>query len=97
MLNKKIRQEHWILEEFHKVLNEIAKIPQIHRLIPGRIARKQSGSSTMYFTCSYEEKTGWKYKMSKGSTSQELFVICGEEDKKVVQESIGKIIENFLK
>ena len=97
MLNKKIRQEHGILEEFHKVLNEIAKIPQIHRLIPGRIARKQSGSSTMYFTCSYEEKTWWKYKMSKGSTSQELFVVCGEEDKKVVQDSIGSIINTFLK
>ncbi len=42
MLNKKIRQEHGILPEFHKVLNEIAKIPEIHRLIPGRINRKQS-------------------------------------------------------
>lgn len=97
MLNKKIRQEHGILEEFHKVLNEIAKIPEIHRMIPWRIARKQSGSSNTYFTCSYEEKTGWKYKMSKGSTSQELFIICSEEDKKVVQESMGKIIEKFLK
>lgn len=51
----------------------------------------------MYFTCSYEEKTGWKYKMSKGSTSQELFIICGEGDKKIVQEKMSKLIAEFLK
>lgn len=34
MLNKKIRQEHGIMEEFHKILNEIAKIPEIDRMIP---------------------------------------------------------------
>lgn len=92
MLNKKIRQEHGIMEEFHKILNEIAKIPEIDRMIPWRVARKQSGSSTMYFTCSYEEKSGWKYKMSKGSTSQELFIICQESNKKIVQDKISQII-----
>lgn len=84
------------MDEYHKVLNEIAKIPEIDRMIPGRVSRKQSGSSTMYFTCSYEEKSGRKYKMSKGSTSQELFIICQESNKKIVQESINKIINQFL-
>ena len=92
MLNKKIRQEHGIMKEFHDVLETIAKIPEIQRMIPWRVARKQSGSSTMYFTCSYEEKSGRKYKMSKGSTSQELFIICADADKKVVQEKISIII-----
>jgi hypothetical protein len=96
MLNKKIRQEHGILEEFHKILNEIAKIEKIQRIIPGRIARKQSGSSTMYFTCSYDISTGWKYKMSKGSTSQELFVVCQEWDKESVKEAIGIIIAEYI-
>ena len=50
----------------------------------------------MYFTCSYEEKTGWKYKMSKGSTSQELFIICGEEDKNTVKNTISHILEDFF-
>lgn len=34
--------------------------------------------------------------MSKGSTSQELFIICGEEDKKVVQEKMSLLITEFL-
>ena len=70
MLNKKIRQEHGILDDFHRILNDIAAIDIVQRLIPLRVNRKQSGSSTIYFTCSYETPTGRKYKMSKGSTSQ---------------------------
>ncbi len=34
MLNKKIRQEHGILDDFHRILNDIAAIDIVQRLIP---------------------------------------------------------------
>lgn len=96
MLNKKIRQEHTIMKEFHDILNAIAKIEQVQRIIPGRISRKQSGSSKLFFSCSYDTTTGRKYKMSKGSTSQELFVVCTEDNKKLVKDSIAATISQFF-
>lgn len=88
MLHKKIKQEHTIMDEFHPFLEEIARIPEIQRIIPGRIHRKQSWSSTLRITYSYLTITWLKYKLSKGSTSQELFVV-GEKSN--WEEIIGKI------
>jgi len=56
------------------------------RLIPGRISRQQKGSSQMRFSVSYPIATGLKCVMSKGSTAQELFVVCREEDRELVAE-----------
>ena len=96
MLNKKIRQEHTIMKEFHDILNAIAKIELVQRIIPGRISRKQSGSSKLFFSCSYDIITGRKYKMSKGSTSQELFVVCHEDNKELVKSNISHAIKTFF-
>jgi len=38
--------------------------------------RQQKGSSDLRFSISYQTTSGLKAKMSKGSTSQELFIIC---------------------
>lgn len=34
MLNPKIKQEHTIMKEFHEILNAIAKISEVQRMIP---------------------------------------------------------------
>lgn len=72
----KVKTEHTILKEFHKFLQQIEKIPEIQRIIPGRIDRIQSGKSDVNINFSYITPSGLKYNMCKGSTAQEIFVIC---------------------
>lgn len=73
---QKVKTEHHILAEFHDFLRKIEQSPQIARMIPGRINRQQKASSDLRFTVSYPTTTGFKAKMSKWSTSQELFIIA---------------------
>ena len=73
---KKVKTEHTILAEFHPLLRKIENLDQIQRIIPWRIMRQQKGSSDLRFSISYQTTSGLKAKMSKGSTSQELFIIC---------------------
>lgn len=73
---KKVKIEHTILSEFHPLLRKIENLDQIQRIIPWRIMRQQKGSSDLRFSISYQTTSGLKAKMSKGSTSQELFIIC---------------------
>ena len=73
---KKVKTEHTILSEFHPLLRKIENLGQIQRIIPWRIMRQQKGSSDLRFSISYQTTSGLKAKMSKGSTSQELFIIC---------------------
>lgn len=73
---KKVKTEHTILSEFHPLLRKIENLHQIQRIIPWRIMRQQKGSSDLRFSISYQTTSGLKAKMSKGSTSQELFIIC---------------------
>lgn len=73
---KKVKTEHTILSEFNPLLRKIENLDQIQRIIPWRIMRQQKGSSDLRFSISYQTTSGLKAKMSKGSTSQELFIIC---------------------
>lgn len=82
---KKVKTEHHLLPEFTGFLLEIEQIPEIRRIIPGRISRQQKGSSQMRFSISYFTPTGMKGIMSKGSTAQELFIICKEEEREKVR------------
>ncbi|RAL56923.1 hypothetical protein BSK20_01475 [SR1 bacterium human oral taxon HOT-345] len=72
---KKVKTEHTILSEFLPFLTKLEQEPGIQRMIPGRIARQQKGSSALRFSISTQTPTGRKAKMSKGATSQELFII----------------------
>lgn len=83
---KKVKTEHTILSDFTGFLLDIEKAPQITRIIPWRISRQQKGSSQTRFSISYPITTGLKCVMSKGSTAQELFVVCRDEDKEFVAE-----------
>ncbi|MDR2541007.1 MAG: DUF2103 domain-containing protein [Candidatus Peribacteria bacterium] len=90
---KKVKTEHHILPEFHGFLFDIEKLPEISRIIPGRISRQQKGSSEIRFSVSYLTPTGMKCIMSKGSTAQELFVVCREE----VREEVKRKLEEWRK
>ena len=76
----KVKTQHHILPEFHTFLAEIEKLPEIQRIIPGRISRQQKGSSQQRFKISYPTASGLKGIMSKGATAQEIFIICAPQD-----------------
>lgn len=89
----KVKTEHHILKEFHWFLREIEKITQIQRIIPWRIVREQSGRWEMRINFSYTTPTGLKYKLCKGSTAQEVFVIVQQGTSQIVQDKIEIIIK----
>ncbi len=78
---QKVKTEHTIMEEFHKILLEIEKNPAIIRIIPGRISRQQKWSSKLRFNVSYWTDSWIKCIMSKWATAQELFIVCNEGNK----------------
>lgn len=84
----KIKREHHSLKEFEKELQQIAKIPEVKRIIPGRISRQQKWSNHKKITCSYFTDSGLKLIMKKWGTAQEVFVICDLENKEIVKERI---------
>lgn len=88
---KKVKTEHHILKEFHKVLLFIEKNPHIERIIPWRIYRKQKKSSIERFRVSYQTITGIKCIISKWSTAQELFIIATHGDEDIVETFLKKI------
>lgn len=87
---EKVKTEHHILKEFHEFLRQIEQHQQIARIIPGRIHRQQKASSELRFSISYPTVSWFKAKISKGSTSQELFVITREGSGNEVAEWILK-------
>ena len=92
---QKVKTEHTIMKEFHAFLLEIEKIDAIQRIIPGRIARQQSGRAELRINFSYATITGLKYKMCKGSTAQELFVIVEQGSAESVKNAIHSIVEHY--
>lgn len=94
-IDKKIRTEHTIMDEFIDFLNQIAKNIHINRIIPWRITRKQSGSSDMYISFAYPTHSWLKYNLKKWSTSQEVFVVSQTEFNDEVVEYISKISKDY--
>ena len=88
----KVKTEHTIMKEFHEFLLQIEKIEDIQRIVPGRIYREQSGRAWFKINYSYPTISGLKYKMCKGSTGQELFIICNKGTDENVVAQIDKVI-----
>lgn len=84
----KLKREHHILPEFEVFLRSVAKLPQVVRLIPWRIARQQKWTSDLRISVSYVTWSGLKCKLKKGATVQELYVICDQADAACVTERI---------
>lgn len=93
---KKVKTEHTIMSEFHKILLEIEKINWINRIIPWRISRQQKWSSDLNFKITIPTPSGWKCIMSKGGTAQELFVICEEGQEKQIELEMNEILKKYL-
>ncbi len=92
----KIKTEHTILPFFCDLLNNVAQLPQISRLIPGRIYNKASNNTKRFFRYSYTTESGMKYTMHDTKTSQELFIICPSEYVTQVQHTISEITKDHI-
>lgn len=84
------------MKEFIPLLHALEKIPEVQRIIPGKIARQQSGSSFLGVTYSYNTPSWLKYMMKKWGTAQELFVTCAEEATENVLLAIQTCINDYL-
>lgn len=83
---KKVKTEHTILSDFIPFLVRLEQEDWIQRMIPWRIMRQQKGSSELRFSVSTPTPTGRKAKMSKGATSQELFIITTSQQQHFKQD-----------
>lgn len=92
-----MKTEHTIMDEFHGWLRMIEQHPAIQRIIPGRISRQQSGRAERRVNYSYATPTWLKYKMCKGSTAQELFVIVDKGTEETVQAWIEQQTLSLVK
>lgn len=84
----KIKKVHTILPEFSRALEVFGLIPEVMRVIPGRISRQQKGSSHKKISFSYFTDAGMKLIVKKGATAQEVFIICKKEDKDKIYDRI---------
>lgn len=94
---QKVKTEHHIIEGFDKLLLAIEKNPLIKKIIPGRIDRKQKGSSSKRFRVTYATPSGVKCIMSQGATAQELFIVCPKEHRDEIKEYLKETLKKFEK
>lgn len=88
----KIKTEHHIMQEFIPFLDWLQKIQQVKRIIPGRISRQQKWTWDQNISFSYMTTSGFKIKVKKWSTAQEIFIICDENDKEILKDIMLEFI-----
>ncbi len=83
-MKDKIKREHHILPDFEEFLAELSKLDCVKRIIPWRISRQQKWTSQKAVSISYKTISGFKLKLKKWATAQEVFVTgnCEERDVK---------------
>lgn len=74
-----VKHEHSIIAGIQPLLKDIATLPEVTRVIPGRIERARA-SRRMSFTVQYETDAGLKC-LAKGGAVQEVFVVTGAPEK----------------
>ena len=90
--NWKIKVQHHFLKEFKNFLKEVEKIPEVKRIIPGRIKRQQKWTSDLKVSFSYYTNSWLKFLMKKWSTVQEVFIVCDKENRAILKDKILEIL-----
>lgn len=87
---KGVKREHSIIEDFDKDLEQLVHLGLVESVIPGRIytsPRAQSGQKKISYQ--YDTQTGAKLLLKKGSTVQEVFVVC--KDRQSLRQYLLKV------
>lgn len=90
-----VKREHHFLKGLEKPLEEIARIPGVKKVIPGRIYASDSRGFEIKVV--RETLTGLKLLAKSDGSVQEIFLVVDKKDRKRVSEEIERISEKWRK
>ena len=78
--DNKIKKEHTILKEIQPLLEEIAVLPGVKSIIPGRINQRSGSGMEAYLQLKYNTPSGLKMIGKTSSSLQEIFVVTDHNE-----------------
>ncbi len=88
---KGVKREHHFLKGLEKPLEEIAAIPGVKKVIPGRIYA--SDSRGFEIKVSRETKTGLKLIAKSDGSVQEVFLVVDRKNREAVKDAISAMFQ----
>ncbi len=87
----KLKVQHRILEGLEDYLKEMSGWEVVKTIIPGRIVRQNRGSGVNGLFLKYPTLTGYKLLYKKGTSVQEVFVVCSDKEafRRLFEERFG--------
>ncbi len=76
----KLKVQHHLLEGLEDYLGEMERWEVVKTIIPGRIVRQNKGSGVTGLFLKYPTITGYKLIYKKGTSFQEVFVVCSDRE-----------------
>ncbi|MFA4645929.1 DUF2103 domain-containing protein [Pyrococcus kukulkanii] len=90
-----VKREHHFLKGLEKPLEEIAKIPGVKKVIPGRIY--SSDSRGFEIKVSRETYSGLKLVAKSNGSVQDVFLVVDKKDRERVRREIERLMEEWRK
>ena len=88
-----VKREHHFLKGLERPLEEIAAIPGVKKVIPGRIYASDSRGFEIKVT--RETQTGLKLVAKSDGSVQEVFLVVDRPDREAVSEAIRKLAKEW--
>ncbi|WP_457741991.1 DUF2103 domain-containing protein [Thermococcus sp.] len=92
---KGVKREHHFLKGLEKPLEEIASIPGVKKVIPGRIYASDSRGFEIKVT--RETQTGLKLVAKSNGSVQEVFLVVDKPDRARIRKVIERLVEDWTK
>ncbi|USS41222.1 DUF2103 domain-containing protein [Thermococcus aggregans] len=92
---KGVKREHHFLKDIEKPLEEIASIPGVKKVIPGRIYASDSRGFEIKVT--RETQSGLKLVAKSDGSVQEIFLVVDKSERELVWKEIEKLGEKWKK
>ncbi|WP_297437978.1 DUF2103 domain-containing protein [Thermococcus sp.] len=90
-----VKREHHFLKGIEKPLEEIASIPGVKKIIPGRIYASDSRGFEIKVT--RETQTGLKLVAKSDGSVQEVFLVADRSDRERIRLEIARLAEEWTK
>jgi hypothetical protein len=90
-----VKREHHFLKGLERPLEEIARIPGVKKVIPGRIYASDSRGFEIKVT--RETQTGLKVVAKSDGSVQEVFLVVDKADRERVWREIESLAEEWEK
>ena len=88
-----VKREHHFLKGLEKPLEEMASIPGVKKVIPGRIYASDSRGFEIKVT--RETQTGLKLVAKSDGSVQEVFLVVDKSDRQRVRAEIERLAEEW--